>query len=730
MENARNSFKNFTDIGNYFLSLASKIKETEKERYDGMKKLLSLVLSACLAATMILPAAASDAALETRLANVTLATKKLLNIGDEYTEFSGYLNEGSPENIWSLSWQSKDANLNVTVTEGGKLVSYYLGYQEKTYITPSGELKKFPKLTKAQAQKLAQEFLVKVLDTPLESCELQEGTNLLAIYDNGNYNFYGALKLNGKVSPIQVNLCVNSAKKAVTSFYRSDGGANYASYPANAKISKDAANASLYAAVNMQLNYVVSEKDPKHAILQYTPQMKGDYVVDALTGTLVERKPQIFYREAQAAAKDISKTNGAGLTDVELKAVNELKGCLSSQELEAAARGVSELGINSRYHLDSSNYYVEKNNQEPMIYANLSFVERKSDQYSIKNVVLNAKTGAFLSMSAYASIDPNGQARYNRAESEKIARAFATKYNAQEYALTALASPTLEEKNAPYQSFSFVRQVNGIPFPGNEIVVTVNAMDGTIGNYSVSWNPDMTFAEAKGIKAEQEAKAVYQKAAGIALFYEYISTKADKTDSELKLVYGFAQSNVWGVDPITGKPLVYAQESAISFGYNDITGHFAQKQIETLAEYGVGYVGGAFHPNQNLTQKDALSLVIPACGFTLNPDSEEYEEALYSNAYSMGLLTSAEKNPSAAMTRASLTKLLVDAAGYGEVAQLKDIYRIGYKDEKAIPADLFGYVAIAKGLGIVQGNTNGNFNPNGVATRAQLAIMLYNILSR
>jgi len=40
-----------------------------------MKKLLSLVLSACLAATMILPAAASDAALETRLANVTLATK-------------------------------------------------------------------------------------------------------------------------------------------------------------------------------------------------------------------------------------------------------------------------------------------------------------------------------------------------------------------------------------------------------------------------------------------------------------------------------------------------------------------------------------------------------------------------------------------------------------------------------------------------------------------------------
>lgn len=696
-----------------------------------MKKLLSLVLSACLATTMILPAAASDAALETRLANVTLATKKLLNIGDEYTEFSGHLNEGSPENSWSLSWQSKDSNVNVTVTEGGKLVSYYMGFTEKTYTTPSGELKKFPKLTKAQAQKLAQDFLLKVLDTPLESCQLQEGTNLLAIYDNGNYNFYGALKVNGKPSPVQVNMCVNSAKKAVTSFYRSDGGTNYASYPANAKISKDAANASLYAAVSMQLNYVMSEKDPKHAILQYTPYMKGDYVVDAMTGTLVERKPQIFYREALNAAKDASNTNnGAGLTDVELKAVNELKGCLSAQELEAAARAVSELGMTSRYQLESINYYVEKSNQEPVTYANVSFAERKGDKYSIKNVLLNAKIGTFLSVSAYASMDSNAQPRYNRSESEKIARTFAAKYNPEEFALTALTNPSGQEKNAQYQSFSFVRQVNGISFPGNEIVVTVNAIDGTIGNYTVSWNPEMSFADAKNIKTEQEAKAIYQKAAGLSLFYEYIATDSGKMNSDLRLVYGVAEPKVWGVDPVTGKPLVYSQESAPSFAYQDIAGHFAQKQIETLAEYGIGYLGGSFHPNQTLTQKDALGLIIPACGFTLNPDSEEYEEALYSNAYSMGLLTSAEKNPSAAVTRASLTKLLVDAAGYGEVAQLKDIYRLGYKDEKAIPADLFGYVAIAKGLGIVQGNTNGNFNPNGLATRAQLAIMLYNILSR
>lgn len=698
-----------------------------------MKKLLALVLTACLAATMILPAAASDAALETRLAGVTLATKKLLDIGDEYTEFTGHLTEDTT-NLWNLSWQNEKSSIDVSVTEKGKVASYSLNFNENTYTTPSGELKRFPKLTKAQAHKLAQAFLSKVLDASLESCELQEGTNLLAIYDNGNYNFYGPIQLSGKTSPVYVSLCVNSAKKAVTSFYRSDGGADYHTYPASAKVSKEAANTTLYSAVKMQLHYVVSEKDDKHAILQYTPEMKADYVVDALTGALLERNPQIIYREVNAT-QDISKTNGGGLTDVELKTVNELKGCLSSKDLESAARAVSELSITSNFKLESSNYYVEKQNEESVIYANLNFAkESKSpDTYSMKNVMLNAKTGAFLSMSAYAPIDPNVHSRYDRTQSEKIARAFAAKYHPEELKLTALASSTLEEKDARYQSFSFVRQVNGIAFPGNEITVTVDTSDGTIGNYSVSWNKEMSFADAKNIKTEQEAKAAYAKAAGINLFYEYITPDAYGATPELKLVYGFEHENVWGVDPVTGKPLTQPEEQKLLYAYSDITGHFAQKQIETLAEYDIGYVGGVFQPNQKLTQKDALSLIVPACGFSLNPnseDSEASEDTLYANAYSMGLLNSSERNPSAPMTRANLTKFLVDAAGYGEVAKLKDIYRIGYKDDKNIPKDLFGYVAIAKGLGIIQGDANGKFNPNNVATRAQLAIMLYNILNR
>lgn len=697
-----------------------------------MKKLLAFIMTACLTATMILPVAASDAALETRLANVTIATKKLLGIGDEYTDFSGQLREGTPTNCWDLYWKNETSRIDVRMTEGGKLVQYSIEYEQKAQYTPRGELKKFPKLTKSQAKQIAQDFLAKVLDTPLESSELQETSNLIRInYDNSDYYFYGNLKLNGKKTPIRINLCVDSAKKMVTSFNRHDEGIDYRSYPMNAKVSKESANATLYKPVKMQLNYVVSEQDSKHAILQYTPEQAEVKVVDALTGELLPKYYEIFY----GATKDAAAGNG-GLSNAERNAIKDLKGFLSAKDLEAKARAISELSIGSDFKLISTNYYTEKKDKATEAYAVLSFEEPASDTqpYAEKEILLNAKTGAFFSVNTYLKTEQNVNARYDRAQCENIARAFAGKFHAEELKLTALAkAPEIQpeiEKRERFQTFSFVRQVNGIAFPNNEITVSVDKVDGSIGNYSISWDKEMTFASAKNIKTEQEAKAIYTKAVGLALCYENVSTDKLGLQSELKLVYAYDNPNVWGVDPVTGKPLTHLEEQNPSIAYSDITGHFAQKQIETLAEYKIGYLGGAFQPDQKLTQKDALCLIVLACGFSPDQNNKDYEDNLYSDAYTIGLLSKSERNPSAPITRAALTKLLVTAAGYSEVAQLKDIYRIGFKDEKEISKDLFGYVAIAKGLGMIQGNANGSFNPNGVATRAQLAIMLYNILNR
>ena len=75
-------------------------------------------------------------------------------------------------------------------------------------------------------------------------------------------------------------------------------------------------------------------------------------------------------------------------------------------------------------------------------------------------------------------------------------------------------------------------------------------------------------------------------------------------------------------------------------------------------------------------------------------------------------------------------KLLLDSAGYGEVAALQGIFRCSYSDEGEIPAAYYGYAALAQGMGIVGGDTAGRFAADRTATRQEAAVMLYNYMNR
>ena len=75
-------------------------------------------------------------------------------------------------------------------------------------------------------------------------------------------------------------------------------------------------------------------------------------------------------------------------------------------------------------------------------------------------------------------------------------------------------------------------------------------------------------------------------------------------------------------------------------------------------------------------------------------------------------------------------RLMLDAMGYGPVAQLQGIFRTDFTDDSSIPADCYGYVALAQGLGMVSGNTSGAFAAAEQTTRAQAAVMLYRLMAR
>lgn len=119
---------------------------------------------------------------------------------------------------------------------------------------------------------------------------------------------------------------------------------------------------------------------------------------------------------------------------------------------------------------------------------------------------------------------------------------------------------------------------------------------------------------------------------------------------------------------------------------------------------------------------------LQAAGYHYENNSNE--ESLYNMAYSMHLLTAAERAPTSIVSRAQFVKVLLTMSGYDKIAHLSTIFICRFQDESAITAKSYGYIAIAQGLGIIHGDLNGNFNSTSATTRAAVAVMLYNFLNR
>lgn len=730
-----------------------------------MKKIVSLVLALVLACSLAVSAYAAEPDMDQRLQAVTLKAKQTLGIGDEYSSFTGSLTESSPTPQWSLYWSNDDESLQVRITETGKVLQYYSYQNGGTYSSQGGSLAKFPSMSLAQAQSIADTFLGKVLDTGVESARLTANGNQLSLYKT-NYFFQGALLVHGLTTPVSLSLTVDTDTQSVVSFNRSDNGQDYSTLPVpGGAISAADASKTLFGSVSMELNYAFRQDggtDDSIAYPQYTPVSDGTKAVDALTGKLIDITPSYPpypLRYNSETTKSIADVAG-GLTEVELTTASELKGVLSNAALEADARGISGLGLTSAYHLDSVNYYAEQNgNDTSRIVANLNFTvsaaaaSAGSDAAaasskiilsgSYKSVTLDAKQGTLLSVSSYRGYDSSKPAvNYTRNQAETIARNFVSRLEAAKLSAAVLAAVDSTDTDAQNteQLFTFNRTVNDIPFPQNSITVSVDTETGYIADYAVSWDDGIQFASAANLISAEQAAELYTKAVGAVLAYASVPDTKDSTTSqndELRLAYVFSpESTVWGVDADSGKLLKSAAADTEILSYSDLSGSYASAAVTKLAKYGIGYSGGTFLPGKALTQEDLLTLLVAAGGnpvvYPLAADqtAQQEEDDLYQQAYSMGILTKAERQPTKLISRAELVKLIINGAGYGKLAKLSGIYSLQFKDASSVPSDLYGYVAIARGLGIISGNAAGNFQPKRTATRAEAALMLCNYMSK
>ena len=730
-----------------------------------MKKLLSLLLCAALLCGGALPAVAAEETADARLTQVTQTVKTALELDTTaYASFQGECYEDILTPVWSLSWSGDAGSLYVEALEDGKILSYSLvqTQTEESYGGREG-LPALPQGDETAARAAAQSFLDRVLDPGLESVEELETVSSPSLYGD-SYRFSGTILLRGLPSPLHVSLTVRGSDSAVTRFSRDalETGC-LGSVPSSVPAADgETAAGQLKTTLSLRLEYVLPEEESTQAVLRYLPDPSHEFYVDGETGELVdltELRQKMYGGASDGAAAEESAPSAAAdagnmaLTPAEQEGIQKLEGVLSSQALDQRLREEEAYGL-GRYELVNASYRLieGEEDQEDRVECTLRYSRTGEDGTWGRTFTVDAKTGEVASLWSSAPWDEDREPALTEEEAQARAEAFLQSFAGDRWEHLALyegARAALLDGgtgNAPFYTFTFARQENGYFFPTHSYTVGIDAADGSVSSLAYQYDEDVTFDDPQGIVDAEAALDAWMGTYDVALGYLYVPAPLDGGTAEeeklrqmgyayhdrLRLGYALERTGsglYLGVDAKTGEPV--EQESApgaAGLAYEDLEGHWARETVERLAGYGIGYDAARFQPDKTLTQWELVCLLYSTSYGAVDPEEEDsgFRDQVYAAAYRMGALTREERDDGAALTRAQVVRMLLDAAGYGPVARLEGIFTCAYTDPETIPAGELGYAALAQGLGLVTGTYAGD----RTATRAEAAVLLERLMDR
>ena len=682
----------------------------------------------------------SPAGMDAALAELVLQVKNTLEIDDGYTELTNDYFDGVVP-YWSLSWSDDARHLNVDVREDGTVLNVNRWDDAVNTDRFYGFDPSFPALSRQEAEDQANKWLSKLFSEP-ETGRVDQVVTVPGA--GGNYRFSGTVEKNGLPSPETFALCIDGT--GLTSYYRGNNPYVGELPGPEAAVDQAAGAEGLAGAVEMELRWV-SDGDGG-AALRYVP-VGPTTVVDAQSGEAVDMDAlyedvgssrNSAFTGAAAADTAMAMDEGAALTEVELASISNYGDVMDQDGIDASLRGLTALGLDP-FRMQLCSYSVDQGTGEvtaaltytaPMTGEELygftqSGFELSSnmelDLVIYKYITVNAKTGALKSVhTTYPLWEKDPEVTMTAAVRDRAAENF-----------LSLAAPELakETKLCDLKGYNeddtvtYAQVHDGYFYPDNALSVTVNPSTGTVDMFTVSWK-DVAFGSAEEPVTAGEAARAYGDALDVTL--GYVAWPVDITLSgnelyrslleqgytyveELRLGYYYeGTEKVLGVDALTGDAVTAEDEAERGFAYEDLKDVPQAAEIQALGQAGIGFAGGRFRPEAELTQREAVTLLLQADGETVPPETED--DDLLDRAGWRGFVTAEQWQPDKTVTRMEFIRMILCASRYGDAARLLDMGA----DE--------GYRVIAMALGM------DTAEGDGPVTRAAAAELLYRFMAR
>lgn len=200
---------------------------------------------------------------------------------------------------------------------------------------------------------------------------------------------------------------------------------------------------------------------------------------------------------------------------------------------------------------------------------------------------------------------------------------------------------------------------------------------------------------------------------------------------------GISSSGISGINPPTAEPIDKKVKE-----FTDLQGfEWAENAVETLRADGIlnGRADGIFAPGETVLREEFLKMLLSAVTFeeldgTFEFDDVNADDWYYDTvkkAYLCKIVNGISENLFGSgrdISRQDMAVMCFNALVKKGIITSENAAQAGFADFDEIAPYANGAVSKLGEMKIVNGDQNGNFNPNGTANRAEAAQMIYNVI--